>query len=94
MRTEFTREEMYEAYYEEIVRYGVRELRMTAEQVDDIMRYVGFKDGFIANISDFDFVTPAEVLDDIIASLRRTDRPRVVERIDGGFRYIGGRKRR
>ena len=93
MRTEFTREEMYEAYYEEIVRYGVKELRMTAEQVGDVMRYVGFKDDFIANMSDYDFAEPGEVLDWAIRSFRRTNKPPVVERIDGGFRYIGGRKR-
>lgn len=70
MKSDFTPEELYQAYAPEVYSYMVHTLGRSPDEARRILRTTRFKQRFTSNISDYDFATPGEVAEELIRSLK------------------------
>lgn len=61
MKTNFSVEEMYEAYNEEVMRCLVEDHKLTAREGEQLLSCFDFKRKFLANVSDFEFLEPSRL---------------------------------
>lgn len=61
MKTNFSVEEMYEAYNEEVMRCLTENHKLTAREGEQLISGFDLKRKFLANVSDFEFLEPSRL---------------------------------